>query len=407
MESGSMPYAEWHYPFEHQVEFKQGYPADYISEYTAQLRAWFYYLHALSNALFGTNCFKNVIVSGVILGEDGKKMSKSRHNYPDPKIVLEKYGGDALRLYLMGSPVMAGDDIIVTEQGIADQVRQILAPLWNCYRFLSSYARLHNWQPTEIKDSHQVLDRWVIDLVNQLTRDITDSFDEYNTPVVVSRLQIFINDLSNWYIRRSRDRFQEFDPDAYITLYRVLIRLCLVLAPLAPFTAEEIYRGLTAKESVHLEKWPSIPQYNTKLIKQMQLVREIVELGHRQRKEAGIKVRQPLLSITIHNSVFKIHNSFINLIKEELNIKLVLLKPGKGDLKVVLNTKITPELEEEGKTRDLIREVQELRKSKGLRLDQKINLVSPWLPTNPDLITSLKKKTLATEIGLGQSLTVK
>ncbi len=400
MESGAMPYGEWHYPFENKEEFKKGFPADFIAEYTGQLRAWFYYLHLLSNALMGSLCFKNVIVTGVIWGSDGKKMSKSLGNYPDPKRILEEHGGDALRLYLMGSQVMAGEDINVSEEGVKSQVRDILIPAWNSFRFFITFARLNQWRPSQSsqKASH-VLDRWIESRLWSSTKKFAHHLDSYNVPKSVSQIFEFVNDLSKWYIRRSRDRFRQGDKQALATLYHVLLVFSKRTAPIIPFLSEEIFKNLTDQESVHLEDWPELEKkkIDKSLEEKMVLVRKICELGHAKRKEAKIRVRQPLKSLRVQVSSPKLDNDLLQLIKDELNLKeVVWLKKAVKEPKIELDTQLTPELKAEGEARELVRQIQELRKEKGCRLDEEIVVHLPSWPK--EFETYLKKQTLAKKL---------
>jgi len=307
MESGSMPYGERHYPFENKKEFEKGFPADYISEYVAQTRAWFYVMHVVSNALLNTHCFKNVVSTGVIFGSDGRKMSKSYGNYPDPKKTLEKYGGDALRLYLMGSPIMLGENINISEEEIENAYKKTLLILWNSYRYFLTFA---DFRPGLKKSDrpglnkrlkNHILDSWIIARLKTLHQKVTKSFDKYLVPPAVNEIADFVTDLSTWYIRRSRDRFNEQDKQAFKTLYYVLVAFSKIAAPVIPFITESIFKNLTSRESVHLEDWPRLQKLTTsekKLLKQMKLVRQICSEGNRIRKEEGIPLRQPLSSIT-------------------------------------------------------------------------------------------------------------
>jgi isoleucyl-tRNA synthetase len=408
MESGAMPYGEWHYPFENEEQFKRGFPADFISEYTGQLRAWFYYLHVLSNALLGTNCFRNSLVTGVILGSDGKKMSKSRGNFPDPKEILLKYGGDALRLYLISSQVMAGEDLIVSEEGIAKQVRNVLLPLWNSYRYFVTFAQLRDWCPTvSPQASENILDRWLESRLWSFLKEFTDYFKKYNVQKATELVPVFIDDLSRWYIRRSRERFQEGDLSALNTLYSVLTVFAKAVAPILPFITEEMYKNLTGNISVHLENWPKAlaGRIDKVLEAKMALVREISELGNAKRRLAEIRVRQPLPRLTIFNLPTKLEEPFLGLIKDELNVKEVVVKQGKGELTVELDTTITPELEEEGETREIIRQIQEARKEAGCGL---ADLIEVGLPSWPKKFEEeIKKKTLARKLYQTEKLEIK
>lgn len=408
MESGSMPYAQKHYPFENKEEFKKSFPADFIVEYTAQVRAWFYVMHVISNALMGKNCFKNVVVTGVMAGTDGRKMSKSYGNYPDPKDVLQKYGGDALRLYLMGSVIMLGRDMNITGgEEIMDQIKTTLLPLWNSYRYFVTFANLHEWKLSENYSlSENIMDKWIISRINNLNKSLTSSFDKYNIPTAVSLIKDFVDDLSRWYIRRSRDRFNRGDKDAFSTLYKVLCDFCVCASPIIPFITEEIFKNLTGKESVHLQDWPEAESYDPGLIKGMKELRKMSEVGNSARKTAGIKVRQPLAKITFENAGLSLSEEMTEILKDELNVKEVIYKVGNGDLSATLDTKITQSLREEGEVRELIRRVQELRKSQSMQLGQKIIVTVESFPQSKELEAYFKKQTLAVKIIKGKGLKI-
>ncbi len=385
VEAGSASFGERHYPFE-KDDLKGFFPSDFIVEYTGQIRAWFYVLHVIANALYGQIAFKNVSVTGVILGIDGRKMSKNFGNYPDPKEMLSKYGGDALRLYLLGSPVMHGEDVRISEKEYGDQVRSTLLILWNVYSFFITYAQIDRWKPNNKKSSH-FLDIWIQISLNKLICDVTKSLDQYDTPAVVEKLKNFIDDLSTWYLRRSRGRRND---DFYNTMYQVLTIFCKLAAPIIPFVCEEIYRNLTGDESVHLKEYPMTEKFDQKLIADMQLVRKVCELGHAKRKEANIRVRQPLSKFTIYNVQFT--TDLTQLIKDELNVKDIIFKEG-AELSVELDTKITPELEREGQAREIVRQIQDARKEAKTALDQKITVYLPdWPKEFEDYI---KTQTLA------------
>ncbi len=423
-ESGSMPYAEWHYPFENKVAFEKSFPADYIVEYVGQIRAWFYYLHALSTVLFKSHCFKNVVVTGTMAGTDGRKMSKVYGNYPDPKEVLKKYGGDALRLYLMGSKLMSGRDINITKgDALLDQVKIILLPLWNSYKFFASFANLADWGPdNKLPQSDNILDQWVISRTNQFHIEFSTNMDKYYIPEATNLIQGFIEDLSRWYIRRSRNRFRKGERDAIVTLYWVLLKSIKIVAPLIPFITEEIYQNLTAgkeKESVHLEFWPEKEKVNQELLDKMELMRRVCSLGHAARKKAGIKVRQPLASLNVkcQTSNVKDNKELIDLIKDELNVKDVkfvrtikieknLVVERENSLEIALNTRITPELKEEGMIREVVRQIQGMRKKAGYKPRHRIliqcsgtDFLNKILEKNKEFIL---RRTIAEEFQLGK-----
>lgn len=395
IEAGSASFAERHYPFEkNQPDLDSFYPPDFIAEYTGQIRAWFYVLHVIANALNlrkdGQNMLsRNVLVEGVILGTDGRKMSKNFKNYPDPKEMLQKYGGDALRLYLMGSPVMHGEDILISEDQYKQQVRGTMLILWNVYNFFVTYANLDKWKPTN--DNQQpktnVLDEWILVLLNNLVTDVTKSLDGYDTVSAIDQLKNFVTDFSTWYIRRSRDRVgptakDQADKEAfYETTHTVLTTLCKLFAPIAPFFVEAIYLNITDEESVHLSNWPKVNQElrsNSDLIEDMIVVRKIVEIALSQRKEAKLKVRHPLAILNITNEK-TLSEALKQLIKDEVNVKEI--KEATGELTVTLDTTtMTPELKAEGEARDIVRMVQDERKKLGTELDEKVDVVMEGWP---------------------------
>jgi len=409
VESGSMPYGERHYPFENKKEFKQSFPADYIIEYVAQVRAWFYVMHVISTALMDSHCFKNVVVTGVMTGTDGRKMSKSYGNFPDQKAVLQKYGGDALRLYLMGSVIMLGRDMNITEgEEIAEQIKTVLLPFWNSYKYFVTFANLHGWEP-EKATRHPppatcILDQWILSRLDQFNKEFSKFMDTYYIPQAVHLIREFVGDLSRWYIRRSRQRFVDGDESALKTLHYVLTQCSLIMAPVIPFITEEIFKNLTNKESVHLQDWPKAGRVDQKLLVGMEMVRRICELGHSARKIAGIKVRQPLKQLSINNYQLTINKEFEQLIKDELNVKEVGWVSGKDELTVKLDTKMTSELKAEGEARELVREIQVLRKKSGCKLDEKIVVYTPSWPK--EFEDDIKNKTLAEKVKQGKELRI-
>lgn len=400
IEAGSASFGERHYPFDKTLKLEDFYPPDFIVEYTGQIRAWFYVLHVIGCAIFDSPAFKNVAVTGVVLGTDGKKMSKNLGNYPDPKELIKKYGGDALRLYLMGSPVMHGEDMIISEEEYKLQVRSFSLTLWNVYNYFVTYANLNNWTPYPVK-SKQILDLWIVARLKCLHMEVTASLEAYDTIVPVENLKHFVNDLSTWYIRRSRGRT---DAEFFSTTYFVLTEFCKLLAPIAPFISEEIYKNLTGEESVHLTDWSVLEtNINQKLLDDMVTVRKIVELGLSERKNLQLKVRQPLRTITV-NSNSKLTEDLNKLILDELNVKEIIWQAG-DELKVSLDTKLDDELIEEGKVRELMRAIQDLRKEKNARLDQSINVEVLEMPSEKYL-HELKRKVLAKEVKLGSELAI-
>jgi isoleucyl-tRNA synthetase len=458
-ESGSMPYAQLHYPLKNKKKFEKNFPAEFIAEGLDQTRGWFYTLHILANALFGKPAFKNCIVNGIVLAEDGQKMSKRLKNYPDPNYILDAYGADALRFYLMNSPVVKADDMRFSEKGVSDVVRNFILPIWNSYSFFVTYANIDKWSPSAesaIRESRSTnkLDKWILSLLNELIATEIKLMEAYDLQKASNAIYSFVDSLTNWYIRRSRRRFWKSEDDedkkmAYQTLYTVLTKLCRVIAPFTPFISEEIYRNLTDGESVHLTRYPSpeSADRNPRLMEEMFLSKTIVSLGLCARAKKKIKVRQPLAlaKIALGDQFDKnVIKDQIETIKEELNVKeLVIIKnPGElatviakpnakllgpkygkdiqaiimtakdgkferlenGNIKVLgfellpeeieigymgkegfdieteagilvaLDTVITPELELEGQARDIVRQIQEMRKSANYRVDDRIRI---------------------------------
>ena len=256
-ESGSMPFAQVHYPFENAEWFEHHYPGDFIVEYIGQTRGWFYTLHVLATALFDRPSFSTCMAHGIVLGSDGQKMSKSLRNYPDPYEMFDTYGSDAMRWFLMSSAILRGSDLVVTEQGIRDAVRQVVLPLWNAWYFFSLYANAEQYEARFRSDAEGTLDRYLLAKVHDLVADATTQMDAYDLFGATATIRSFLDVLTNWYIRRSRDRFWDGDADAFDTLYTALDVLTRVAAPLLPLVTEEIYRGLTGERSVHLTDWPT------------------------------------------------------------------------------------------------------------------------------------------------------
>lgn len=387
-DSGSMPYAQQHYPFENAENFDQSFPADFIAEGVDQTRAWFYYLHVIGTALKDKKAFKNVIVNGIVLAEDGKKMSKKLQNYPDPMLMFEKYGADSVRLYLMSSPVVAAQNLNFSEKDVTEITRGMMRMLWNTYAFFVLYANIDGWKPkkqTEQVGAKNLLDRWIISELNSLIVEMHSAMENYQLHRAARMLPKFVDDLSNWYVRRSRKRFWKSENDldkneAYETLHYVLVTFAKVMAPLCPFLAEEIYKNLTSEESVHLAELPVGNRlYIDELLNaQMHRVREIVTQGLQLRAQAKIKVRQPLNSVTIEESL---NPELCEIIKDELNVKEIKIREkgsneaeGMQRCEVELDTEITVELAQEGAAREIVRFVQEMRKEAGYEVDNHISL---------------------------------
>ena len=367
-ESGSMPYAQWHYPFENKELVEKTFPADFIAEGLDQTRGWFYTLHVLATALtmedigLGKNkpAFKNVIVNGLILDEKGRKLSKKLKNYPDPKEVFDKYGADALRMFLLSSTSI-GEDYRFSEERVKEVWRKIISSIENCYSFYETYKGEH-----EETESNNVLDKWIMSKIEKLNEEIVNLMDDYELTKSSRLFYDFLDNLSNWYIRRSRKRFQKAEEikEASFTLNYVLLKLSKLIAPFTPFIAEEIFLKLdNSTESVHLSDYPQIKkQYiDDGLEKEMQEARDIVNLVLRERSEKGIKVRQPLNCLKIKKEIKK---DILDLIKEEINVKEIIVDKSISN-EVELDLEITEELKEEGMIRDIVRHIQQMRKEQG------------------------------------------
>ncbi len=487
-DSGSMPYAQVHYPFENVDWFDTHFPGDFIVEYIGQTRGWFYTLHVLATALFDRPAFKTCVAHGIVLGNDGQKMSKSLRNYPDVTEVFDRDGSDAMRWFLMASPILRGGNLIVTEQGIREGVRQVLLPFWNAYTFLALYApKKGTWRT----DSAHVLDRYILAKLAQLRDDLTESLDVCDISGACDELRQFTEALTNWYVRRSRSRFWEEDPDAIDTLHTVLEVTGRLAAPLLPLITEVIWRGVTGERSVHLTDWPEagVVPADPDLVAAMDQVREVCSAASSLRKANKLRVRLPLPKLTVAVDNPQALEPFADLIADELNVKEVELtddidthgrfeltvnarvagprlgkvvqtaikavKAGEGVVNpdgtltagpvvlqpeeyssrlvaadpretqrsgarpedlytaalpdgvglVVLDGTVTEELEAEGWAKDRIRELQELRKSTGLDVSDRISVVmsvpaqrEDWARAHSDLIAS---EILATSFEFG------
>lgn len=424
-DSGSMPYAQMHYPFENKEKFEANFPAKFIAEGTDQTRAWFYYLHVISGGVKETNAFQNVIVNGTVLAEDGKKMSKKLQNYPDPNIVMETYGADALRYYLLSSSVMLAENFNFSEDGVKEALRKNNMILWNVYKFYELYEKDLKTDPVESREAgisqseiipqgKNILDKWILSRLNQLIKVVTEEMDAYNLPKSVRPIEDFINDLSTWYLRRSRDRFKsddEVDKQAALaTTKYVLIELSKVMAPFMSFLAETIWQKVSgnnfenAEKSVHLESWSEAGDVNEKLIKEMQDVMKVVELGLAARDEAGIKVRQPLSELKIMN--YELGKDYEELVKDELNVKSIKSKKGEKNIEVELDTAISEELKLEGTKREIVRFVNALRKNAELSIEDRADLY--WETSSEEVKKAfnvfeneIKKETLCESISEG------
>ena len=387
-ESGSMPFAQLHYPFENREKFEKNYPADFIVEYVGQVRAWFYYVHVVNTALFSDIAYKNVITTGTLAGNDGRKMSKSLGNYTDPNLLMDQYSADSLRFLMLSSPVLAGEDFSLIDKDVSDVARK-LSMIWNVYDFFTMYAEVDGFdseQAMAVSEFVNPLDIWLVSRVHQVRNQITEGMEAYNIPAALSSVLEFIDDMSNWFVRRSRRRFWKSEDDqdkleAYSTLYYVLIYLAKILAPFTPFLAEELYQKMTGAgvvnseipESVHLLDWPEAGVIDEAVLAQMAKTREIITAGLAERmkkteSEAQIKVRQPLAKLVYAGE--KLDDFYEQIIMEEVNVKSV----EHGET-LALDKTLTPELLEEGKIRELIRFVQAARKKAGLNVDDRIRLM--------------------------------
>lgn len=372
-DSGSMPYSEKHYPFEHKEQFEAVFPAQFIAEGIDQTRAWFYYLHVLGGALFNKNAFQNVVVNGTMLAEDGKKMSKRLQNYPDPMTIVEKYGADALRLYLLSSSVMQAENLSFLEAGVDEMAKKNIGRLNN----VLSFYKLYEDKTDRADTSKNILDQWILARLRELISETTKGYEKYELDKATRPLAAFIDDLSVWYLRRSRDRFKEEGKEkttALATLRQVLYTLSVVMAPAMPFIAEEVFQNVRSADdpqSVHLTEWPEsavLNEHANVLIASMMRARVFASEALQLRQKANIKVRQPLSKLTIGaTDYFSEKTSRIEeykqLLRDEVNVKTIYLTKEISEIK--LDLEITDELQKEGDERDLARAVAEARKTEG------------------------------------------
>ncbi|MFA6594116.1 MAG: class I tRNA ligase family protein [Candidatus Buchananbacteria bacterium] len=425
-DSGSMPYAQQHYPFANQEKFLAGFPAQFIAEGVDQTRAWFYYLHIIAAAIRGGEAFKNVIVNGIVLAEDGKKMSKHLLNYTEPKIIMDKYGADALRFYLLTAPVMAAENLNFSDDGVKEAMQKVTMLLNN---ILSFYKLYEASEPTAslAADSVNILDKWLLVKLNLLILEVTKNMEAYDLPRATRPLAEFIDEFSTRWLQSSRDRLKgddETDKRQAIATFRfVLMELSKVMAPFTPFIAEYVYKQIGGKlESVHLETWPQVDEEfygsreatdaSNKLKEQMSLVATIEEMGLSARAEAKIKIRQPLNQATVYGLALaeeSYKQQLINLIKDKLNLKNLEFAGG-TEIKIDLDTKLTDELKIEGAWRELVRTINTLRKDAGLTIKDRIRLswqsegeIVKKVLADPALNAELKKSTLTQEIAEADS----
>jgi len=386
-DSGSMPYAQMHYPFENKEKFEKNFPAEFIAEGQDQCRAWFYYLHIIGTAIKESHAFNNVIVNGIVLAEDGKKMSKKLQNYPNPSFVFDQYGADALRYYLLTSNVVQADNLNFSEEGVKEALRKVVMILWNVVRFYDLFVQ-ENGLAEDVPESENVLDKWILVRLNQLLNETVENMNAYNLPRSTRPMAEFVDDLSTWYIRRSRDRFKgedERDRDsALATTSFVLLELSKIMAPFMPFISEQVWQKVTKNDfqnndkSVHLEAFPSwskgIIDSDKMILEKMNSVRKIVESGLSKRDELGIKIRQPLQKLTVKLKGLKIEEAYSDLIKDEVNVKEVIVLDEGENLVVELDSEISEELKLEGMKRELVRLINAMRKKSGLTIKDKISL---------------------------------
>ena len=375
-ESGSMPFAQFHYPFENKQKFESAFPADFITEAIDQTRGWFYSLTAVNVGLFGASPYKNLICTGHINAADGRKLSKKLKNYTDPIELMDAYSADSFRFLMLSSPLANGESFALADRDVGDVARK-LSMIWNMYDFFVLYASVDNWEFSgdliDPSDSlTNSLDQWVVSRLHQLMASVQESMDAYDLPAALKPILPFIDDASNWYVRRSRRRFWKSGDDtdknnAYRTLHYVLTCLAQVLAPITPFLAEELYQKLTGGESVHLLDWPTAGKINDAVIADMDLVRDYVNQALSLRAQNKLKIRQPLASITVPSLGTAV--DFTDILVEELNVKQVLTGES-----LALDCEVTPELKREGLARELVRYIQNARKDAGLQVDDRINL---------------------------------
>ncbi len=449
-ESGSMPYGQMHYPFENKAKFEGSFPAEFIAEGQDQTRGWFYTLHVLATALTmgdepaipvnrSEPAFKNVIVNGIVLAEDGRKMSKRLKNYPEPEIVLEKYGADALRYYLLTSPVMQAESLNFSEAGVREMYNKLINTVYNVLEFYKMFA--DNVILSEAKDPSRldkrdssakpqndgpenVLDKWILAKLQILVKEVTEGMESYKLVEASRPIVEFVTELSQWYVRRSRDRFKgENEQDkqaALVTLREVLLTISKIMAPFTPFIAEKIYQAVGGeRESVHLEEWPAFSEASAneaRVISEMETTRKIVEVGLALRAETGIKVRQPLGQLSITNK--QLSENFFGIIADELNVKTVqvaensndttLVWKTEGDLAVGLDIIITDQLKKEGVLREVVRTINQIRKDQKLTISDRVKIV---YEAKDELLQSvftdyneeIKKSVLADEVVVGEA----
>ena len=421
-ESGSMPFAQFHYPFENKEKFEASFPADFIIEAIDQTRGWFYSLTAVNVALFGKSPWKNLICTGFINAADGKKMSKKLKNYTDPMELMNKTSADSFRFLMLSSPLTNGENFALADKDVMDVARK-LGMIWNMYDFFTMYAEVDGWEfngdlSDPLHDLTNPLDIWIVSRLHQLITEVERGLDNYNLQDATKPILPFLDDASNWYVRRSRRRFWKSEDDgdkndAYRTLHYVLVRLSYMLAPFTPFLAEELYHNLTGdNESIHLKDWLPAGEIDNSMLRDMNALRTAVNDGLSKRASEGIKVRQPLASVKLINTISQdtpaeVAQFLIDIAKDELNVKSVEIVTDSefesAQPSVVYDLTITPELKREGLMREIVRHVQSARKQAGLQIDDRIILsissddseISQAVGAFADVI---KSETLAVEL---------
>ena len=421
-ESGSMPFAQFHYPFENKEKFETSFPADFIIEAIDQTRGWFYSLTAVNVALFGKSPWKNLICTGFINAADGKKMSKKLKNYTDPMELMNKTSADSFRFLMLSSPLTNGENFALADKDVMDVARK-LGMIWNMYDFFTMYAEVDGWEfngdlSDPLHDLTNPLDIWIVSRLHQLITEVERGLNNYNLQDATKPILPFLDDASNWYVRRSRRRFWKSEDDgdkndAYRTLHYVLVRLSYMLAPFTPFLAEELYHNLTGdNESIHLKDWLPAGEIDNSMLRDMNALRTAVNDGLSKRASEGIKVRQPLASVKLVNTISQdtpaeVAQFLIDIAKDELNVKSVEIvtdsESESAQPSVVYDLTITPELKREGLMREIVRHVQSARKQAGLQIDDRIVLSissdDPEISQAVDAFADvIKAETLAVEL---------
>lgn len=408
VESGSMPFASKHYPFENKKEFEETYPAQFVSEYIAQTRAWFYTMHVMSVGIFGKHAVENTLTTGTILAEDGSKMSKSKKNYPDPMVLINEYGVDALRLYLMSSTVMKSENLNFSEREVSDIRKKIFLIWWNMFAFYKLYSpEDHSISVDSVPESDDVMDKWILSRLHSLIKTTTEYMDRYNLVKASRGLMEFIDELSTWYLRRSRDRLRETNNPSVDVFGYVLVKVAQLFAPFTPFFSEVMWHNLISEDSsIHHSDWPQPDEalIHKTLEEKMMHVRKVVEKTHSLRSEAGIKVRQPLGKLTCYVTVSQPHDNLLDVLADEVNVKEIEWKQSTETLKVELDTQLTEELKAEGEARELMRNIQKLRKKAGLQVGQEVTVQAPEWPEEWE--SEIQEKT-SSKLVVGSELRIK